>query len=117
MEIKKLKLQGKKGATIGINKMVGIVLVILVVVLALVFLFRSNIVKWLGFIPDYKTEEESRPCDVLDSCQVINEKCFCKTNAGDYSTCEQGEYCYPAEGCFEQELIVYAGKDECKMKI
>lgn len=114
MKIKRLNLQNKKGAAIGINKIIGIILVILVIVLALVALFRFGLSKWLDFIPDYKTEEESQPCDVLDSCQVVNEKCFCKTTAGDYFECEQGEYCYPDKGCLEQELAAYAGKNECK---
>lgn len=116
MEIRKINLNSKKGQGMGINKTVGIILVILVIAIAFVFLLRANIAKWLGFLPDYKSEEERKPCEVSDSCVVLNEDgCFCKNNAGAYQPCKNGEYCYAnQEGCLIAEPSFYSGTQECK---
>ena len=117
MKIKKLNLMNKKGAAIAINKTMAIILVIAVIATAAIFLFRTNLPKWLNFLPDYQSEEEQgfEECEVRDNCEVLNSACICTNKAGAQMPCGEGEYCYDGnKGCLTEEYWEYEGQNVCK---
>ncbi len=118
MIIKKLNLRNKKAQGVGINKTVGIILVILVIATGFVFLFRVNLAKWLKFLPDYDSEVEEgfQVCEVDDSCGVLSSECVCENRAGANQPCFKGEFCYSKdEGCVTTgEPDWYKDTSECK---